>query len=77
MAGVVPVTAGAEEAPVECVGSVDDPGVAVDVAAACGMEVEVASARTPWETVPAVEGVEAGTGKGVGDAARAVRVHGA
>ncbi len=51
MVGVVPVTAGAEETPVECVGSVDDPGVAVDVAAACGMEVEVASARTPWETV--------------------------
>ncbi len=74
MVGVVPVTAGADEAPVQCVGSVNDPGVAVDVAAACGTEVEVVAARTEWDTVYATP--EGGTRVETSAAAVRTRVNG-
>ena len=41
MGGIVPVTAEADEVPVDCVSVVDDTATAVDVAAACGAEVEI------------------------------------
>lgn len=58
----------------ECVGSVDDAAVAVDVAAACGTEVEVVGARTEWDTVYATP--EGGTRVETSAAAVRTRVNG-
>lgn len=39
------------EPAITCVTSVEDPALAVETAAECGTEVEVASARTAWDTL--------------------------
>ncbi|MGW8565844.1 LamG-like jellyroll fold domain-containing protein [Isoptericola sp. NPDC055881] len=56
LGGIVPVSAGAEETPIECVSSVADAASAAEMAAVCGSEVEVRSARTPWDTLWATPG---------------------
>lgn len=50
-AGAAGAADDATEPAITCVTSVDDPALAVDTAAECGTEVEVASARTAWDTL--------------------------